>query len=388
MNFTGLNLDLQGVMRRTYANLYYQSTFMNFLDESFMEVTRQTGTPMIEVIKQTDTALNKRVGAEITSALSNSLATYDSVKVDLTQLAMDYSFRISPVILGANIQNTLEGQMKLKESQIAFAIDQFGYNKFNERINGSEDGSMAYTNGQIKLWAPSDDKEYITLLNTLKALLFNRKVYDRYRMGLVATEYANFISALTSILKYETRAGVEGVDRGMVAVAYGVDTFEINDNAVLDPSDNSKTNIKGFFANQIGAVGDLYFSSMAQYLGNYPGFPGYYVLEGNILFGAEVVRPEAIIKLVGSVPEMNTGAGAGTFDEGTVGTAYSQTTKFNGTGIESYVAIGLPAGLSINKADGEVTGTPTVAGTYPVSVYGIDAYGNMSDVQSGKIVIS
>lgn len=382
MNFSGLNLDLQGVMRRTYANLYYQSTFMNFLDESFMEVARQTGTPIIEVIKQTDTPLNKRVGSEITNALSNSLASYDSVKVDLTQLAMDYSFRISPVILGANIQNTLDGQMKLKESQIAFAIDQFGYDKFNSKIIGSADGSSAYVNGQCVVWSPSQPSDYITLMNGLKAKLFNRKVYDRYRLGLQASEYANLVSALTSILKYETRTGVEGVDRGMVGVAYGIDTFEINDNALLDPTTNADTNVKGYFANQIGAVGDLYFSSMAQYLGNYPGFPGYYVLEGNILFGAEVVRPEAIIKLVGSLPTLVTG----TFDAGTAGSAYSQTTAF--TGASTYYASGLPAGLSMGESTGAITGTPTTAGSYNVSVYGLDAYGNMSQVISGTIVIS
>ena len=39
---------------------------------------------------------------------------------------------------------------------------------------------------------------------------------------------------------------------------------------------------------------------MVAYNGNYPGFPGYYVVEGNVLFGAKVVRPEAIIKLVAS----------------------------------------------------------------------------------------
>lgn len=381
MNFSGLNLDLQGVMRRTYANLYYQSTFMNFLDESFMEVTRQTGTPIIEVIKQTDTPLNKRVGSEITNALSNSLATYDSVKVDLTQLAMDYSFRISPVILGANIQNTLDGQMKLKESQIAFAIDQFGYDKFNTAIVGNANGDMAYTYGQCIVWSPADANAYINLLNSLKAKLFNRKVYDRYRLGLSASEYANFVSALTSVLKYETRTGVEGVDRGMVGVAYGIDTFEINDNALLNPSDNSSTNVKGYFANQIGAVGDLYFSSMAQYLGNYPGFPGYYVLEGNILFGAEVVRPEAIIKLVGSLATLVTG----TFDDGTVGTLYSHTTAF--TGCTKYYANGLPAGLSLGETTGAITGTPTESGEFNVSVYGVDAYGNMSNVITGTIDI-
>lgn len=384
MNFTGLNLDLQGVMRRTYANLYYQSTFMNFLDDSFMQVTRQTGTPMIEVIKQTDTPLNKRSGSEITSALSNSLATYDSVKVDLTQLAMDYSFRISPVILGANIQNTLDGQMKLKESQIAFAIDQFGYNKFNEKIIGSTDGSMAYTDGQCVVWAPTSGDDTIKLLNQLKAFLFNRKVYDRYMLGLVATVYADFVSALTSILKYETRAGVEGVDRGMVGVAYGIDTFEINDNAVLDADTNAATNIKGFFANKIGAVGDMYFSSMAQYLGNYPGFPGYYVLEGNILFGAEVIRPEAIIKLVGSLPTIS----GGSFDAATQNSAYTQTTAFSSSDATSYVAVGLPAGLTFDQGSKKITGTPTVAGSFDVIVYGLDQYGNMSNTISGTIVVS
>lgn len=132
----------------------------------------------------------------------------------------------------------------------------------------------------------------------------------------------------------------------------------------------------------------MYFSSMAQYLGNYPGFPGYYVLEGNILFGAEVVRPEAIIKLVGSLPAMNKAAGKGTFDAGTVETNYTQATEFNGTNIASYVAVGLPAGLSLNASNGTVTGIPTVAGSYSVSVYGLDIYGNMSDIQTGTIVIN
>jgi hypothetical protein len=39
---------------------------------------------------------------------------------------------------------------------------------------------------------------------------------------------------------------------------------------------------------------------MVEYQGNYPGFPGYYVIEGNILFGAKVVMPSAVIKLVAS----------------------------------------------------------------------------------------
>lgn len=382
MNFTGINLDLQSVMRRTYENLLYQSSFMNFLNRSFMEVARQSGTPIIEVIKQTDTPLNVRNNVEITTGLTSTLATYDSVKVDLTQLPMDYSFRISPLMIGSNIANTLEGQINLKDSQVAFEIDKFGFRKFADTIVGASDGSMAYVNGQISKWSPSNGTEVIEAVNDLKALLYDRKVYGGYLLGLSSQAYAYYVSALTSVLKYETRAGVEGVDAGTIAEAYGVSAFQINSNALKD--NNGNATAIGYFANEIGAVGDMFFSSMAQYLGNYPTMPGYYVLEGNILFGAEVVRPEAIIKLVADLPLVT----AGTFDAGTHAQEYAQTTPFSGAGSVTFEAVGLPTGLTINETTGAVTGTPTTAGSYDVSVYGKDANGNYSNAYTGTIVIA
>ena len=105
MNFTGVNLDLQGLMKRVYANLLYQSQFYKMLSRSDMEVTR-TGTPIIEVIKQLDTTLRIRDNVEIANeGLKTELAKYQSVKVDLTELAMDYSFRISPIVMGSGIEN-------------------------------------------------------------------------------------------------------------------------------------------------------------------------------------------------------------------------------------------------------------------------------------------
>nr|DAW34310.1 MAG TPA: Serine-rich adhesin [Caudoviricetes sp.] len=382
MNFTGINLDLQGVIKRTYENLLYQSTFTNFLNRAFMEVARQTGTPMIEVIKQLDTPLNVRNSVEITNPLTSTLATYDSVKVDLTQLPMDYSFRISPLMIGSNIENALEGQINLKDSQVAYEIDKFGYNKFASTIIGASDGSMAYTNGQVFVWAPATKEDYITNLNLLSSMLYDRKINGDYLLGLSSTEYANYVSALTSILKFETRAGVEGVDTGKVAEAYGVSAFQINSNVLKDNSGNATA--LGYFAHEIGTVGDMFFSSMAQYLGNYPTLPGYYVIEGNILFGADVVRPEAVIRLVASAPSVT----AGTFDAGTVGASYSQTTAFSGTNVASFEAVGLPAGLSINESTGAVTGTPTTAGTYEVSIYGVDANGIYSNAKKGTITIA
>lgn len=384
MNFTGVNLDLQGLMKRVYANLLYQSQFYKMLSRSDMEVTR-TGTPIIEVIKQLDTTLNVRDNVEIANeGLKTELAKYQSVKVDLTELAMDYSFRISPIVMGSGIERAIEGQIELKNAQVAKNIDIYGFNKLNSDITGPADGSMAYTDGQITKWAPSNGTETIELINDLKSKLFDRDIYDGYLLGLRSDAYSYFISSLTSVLKYETRAGVEGVDMGQVADAYGVSVFQINSNVVAKDKNKQDTNVVGYFANEVGVVGDTFWSSFAQYDGNYPGFPGYFVLEGNIMFGAKTVRPEAVIKLVESIPTVT----AGSFDDGKVGEVYAQTTAFSGTEVVKYEAGGLPAGLSLNATSGEVTGTPTEAGSFNVSIYGVDKYGNYSNAFNGTIEIA
>lgn len=384
MNFTGVNLDLQGLMKRVYANLLYQSQFYKMLSRSDMEVTR-TGTPIIEVIKQLDTTLNVRDNVEIANeGLKTELAKYQSVKVDLTELAMDYSFRISPIVMGSGIERAIEGQIELKNAQVAKNIDIYGFNKLNSDITGPADGSMAYTDGQITKWAPSNGTETIELINDLKSKLFDRDIYDGYLLGLRSDAYSYFISSLTSVLKYETRAGVEGVDMGQVADAYGVSVFQINSNVVAKDKNKQDTNVVGYFANEVGVVGDTFWSSFAQYDGNYPGFPGYFVLEGNIMFGAKTVRPEAVIKLVESIPTVT----AGSFDAGEVGKAYTQITAFSGTEVVKYEAGGLPAGLSLNATSGEVTGAPTEAGSFNVSIYGVDKYGNYSNAFNGTIEIA
>lgn len=384
MNFTGVNLDLQGLMKRTYANLLYNSQFYKMLDRRWFEVGR-TGTPIIEIVKQLDTALNVRNNVEIAQGgITNELATYNSVKVDLTELPMDYSFRVSPIVMGSGIERAIEGQIELKEAQISRQIDVYGFNKLNADITGPADGSMAYTDGQITKWAPASGTETIELINDLKSKLFDRNIYDGYLLGLSSTAYAYFISSLTSILKFETRAGVEGVDMGQVADAYGVSVFQINSNVIEKDKEGKDTNVVGYFANEVGTVGDTFWSSFAQYNGNFPGYPGYFVVEGNVMFGAKVVRPEAVIKLVESIPTVD----AGSFDAGKVGQEYTQTTAFAGTEVVKYEAGGLPAGLSLNATSGAVTGTPTEAGSFNVSIYGVDKYGNYSNAFNGTIVIA
>ena len=281
MNFTEVNLDLQSVAKRIYNSLLYRSTFYKMLNPNYIGEIRTAGTPMIEVLKSNDTQVNVRQTKEIANALTPSLQGYSSVKVDLTELPMDYSIRIPVLVAGSNFVNVLEDAMDKKDQAVAKAIDTYGFGML-------EDGVTTES-----AWKPSTQQDYIDKLNSLKASLFNKNVYDGYRLAISATEYASLCSALTSILKYETAVGVKGVDMGTVDEAYGVEIFPVNDTVIGDA--------KGYFFNNQAIVGDSFFDSMVTYNGNYPGFPGYYVMESNILFGAKIVEQNAIIKLVEEV---------------------------------------------------------------------------------------
>lgn len=275
--YTELNLDLQAFAKRVYDSILYQSTFYNFLNPNYIGTLRQTGAPVIEVAKTDALSVNVRQTKEIQNRLNPALTTYSHVMVDLTELNMDYSIRVPMMVTGSDITNAIQDAADLQDSAIAKQIDTYGYGKL-----------ASATMDEVE-WAPTTKDEYISLLNSLRAKLFNKDIVGDYRMGLGAVEYANYVSALTSILKFETPEGQEGVTMGEIAYAYGISTFEINDN-VLDGT-------IGYFFNPIAVVGDTFFSEFVQH--NSPqGYPGYLVLEGTQSFGAQVVRPEAIVRLV------------------------------------------------------------------------------------------
>lgn len=282
MNYTQAGvyeLDLQSVAKRIYESLLYNSQFYKFLNPNYIGELRTAGTPMIEILKSGDATVNVRETKEITTALTPGLLGYSSQKVDLTELPMDYSIRIPVLVSGTNFINTLEDAMAKKDQAVARRIDTYGF-------------GTVLANGvtETATWAPATQDDYIELLKNLKANLFNKSVYSDYRLALSATEHAKLASALTSILKFETEVGVKGVDMGVVDEAYGVQIFPVNDTML--------GTVKGYFYNPLAVVGDSFFDSFVEYNNNYPGFPGYYVMEGNIMFGAKVVEKDAIIKLV------------------------------------------------------------------------------------------
>ena len=278
MNYTEVNLDLQGVSKRIYESLLYRSTFYKMLNPNYIGELRTTGTPMIEVLKSNDTTVNVRATKEITNALTPSLQGYSNIKVDLTELPMDYSIRIPVLVAGTNFINTIQDAMDKKDQAVAKAIDTYGYGKLETEVTNEFE------------WDPATQQDYIDNLNNLKATLFNKNVYEGYRLALSATEYAKLVSALTSILKFDTEVGAKGVSMGTVDEAYGVEIYPVSDTVIGD--------VKGYFYNNLAVVGDSFFDSIQIFNGNYPGFPGYWCLEMNVLFGAKVVEPNAVIKLV------------------------------------------------------------------------------------------
>jgi hypothetical protein len=276
-----IGLDLQAFVKRVYEDVLYQSTFYNFLNPAYIGSLRQTGAPVIEVAKTDVLNVNVRETKEIQNALDPALVSYSHTMVDLTELPMDYSIRVPVVVSGSDIANAIQSAVDLEDSAIAQAIDTYGYGKL-----------AAATGIEESAWAPATKEDYISALNGLRAKLFNKKITGDYRLGLGATEYANLVSALTSVLKFETLAGRDGVDMGEIARVYGISIFEINDNVIGDAI--------GYFFNPIAVVGDTFFSAFVQTATDIR-YPGYYCISGNQMFGAEVVRPEAIIRLVSEV---------------------------------------------------------------------------------------
>lgn len=276
-----INLDLQAFAKRVYDSILYQSTFYNFLNPNYIGTLRQTGAPVIEVAKTDALSVNKRQTVEIQNDLTIGLTTYKRTLVDLTELKLDYAIRVPVSVTGSDISNAIQDAADLEDSAIAEAIDEYGYGKL-----------AANTSIEEVEWNPTTKEEYISALNGLRAKLFNKKITGDYRMGLGAVEYSNLVSALTTVLKFETPEGVEGVTMGEIARVYGINIFEINDNVLTDEV--------GYFFNPIAVVGDTFFSAFVQ-TSNDVRLPGYFCLSGNQLFGAEVVRPEAIVRLVEEV---------------------------------------------------------------------------------------
>ena len=278
--YSEIGLDLQAFAKRVYDSILYQSSFYRFLNMAYIGELRQTGAPVIEIAKTKPLTVGTRDTVEIQSDLTLALTEYDRTLVDLTELKLNYAIRVPVAVTGSDISNAIQDAADLEDSSIAEKIDIYGY------------GKLAAATMDEYEWDPATQQDYIDDLNALRAKLFNKKVTGNYRLGLGAVEYGKLVSALTTLIKYENVRVNDALTFGEMASVYGIDIFEINDNVLGDA--------KGYFFNPIAVVGDTFFSAFVQ-TANDVRLPGYYCLSGNQLFGAAVVRPEAIVRLVEEV---------------------------------------------------------------------------------------
>jgi hypothetical protein len=66
--------------------------------------------------------------------------------------------------------------------------------------------------------------------------------------------------------------------------------------------------------------------------------------------------------------------------QGVVGAPFARYTIGSNPQATSYLAKGLPPGLTLNSTTGEITGTPTASGGFPVSISGTNAQGQGASV--------
>ena len=90
------------------------------------------------------------------------------------------------------------------------------------------------------------------------------------------------------------------------------------------------------------------------------------------------------IAAAGVTPKITTSS----LPDGKTGQSYSQTLSATGTAPITWSASGLPSGLSINSSTGVISGTPSTAGNYSVTVTAKNNYGTGSKTYQLKITAS
>ena len=131
-----------------------------------------------------------------------------------------------------------------------------------------------------------------------------------------------------------------------------------------------------------GTCTDISGATSATYVPTSSELGKYIVIEATATNGVgspltEISNPTLVIK-----PEIDFSAPS-PIPSGTAGTAYSlSTAAAGGVGTFTYTVSNgtLPAGLSLNPATGQISGTPTAAGTYTFTVRATDSNGVYKDV--------
>jgi len=181
--------------------------------------------------------------------------------------------------------------------------------------------------------------------------------------------------------------------QGLLSVAYGNGRFVAvgNSGVVLTSTDDGVTWVtqaSGTTAGLNVVFGDGIFvvTGMGIMSSSYDGIVWTSATGGNVGMGPRLAYGtagwvgisgwSAIQSVNGLVPPPPMPRLPGMLPNGTVGTAYSAT--LTSSGATSFTAINLPPGLSLNSTTGQISGTPTTAGTFTSYAYASNAAGTGS----------
>jgi hypothetical protein len=207
-----------------------------------------------------------------------------------------------------------------------------------------------FLSGGESIWVSDDGQTWTDVaggeFNWLSAIGYGNGLYM-----VVGTVFLNTISKTTNPRLWTEEGAMTTEYGGLLGIAYGNDRFVVvGEEGVILTSAGSPPWEKR-------ASGTTHFLTAIAY--------------GDGAF--VVVGDQGTILISGRGPEID-GALTAT---GTVGSAfaYSITAKYGPTGFD---ASNLPAGLSINPSTGQITGTPTTAGSFTVGLTASNSFGEDS----------
>jgi hypothetical protein len=158
-------------------------------------------------------------------------------------------------------------------------------------------------------------------------------------------------TVMTSVDGENWQPQASGTTSYISSVSYG--------NGVFVRGDNGSVSADGLaWTTRQNGYGYNWYDNGAVY-----GSEGWVLARGNTIY-------QTVAGQIPYVSSQNT--------QGVIGEALNyqiQASNYQGGGITSYHAVGLPAGLSLDAISGVISGTPEVAGTYQVILYASNANG-------------
>ena len=141
----------------------------------------------------------------------------------------------------------------------------------------------------IALFLDTRSLKLLSSLTSINEIIIKNNI-ALFNINVTPNDIEEYLSSEVQVFDGKTEVPKDSILKTNELLKMGNETYPI---AVLG-------DVKGYFFNPMAIVGDAFFDAFVQHVSP-QGWPGYFVFEGNILFGAKVVEKKAIFKLVDEV---------------------------------------------------------------------------------------